>query len=329
MDSRSSARTGGSREHLVGEYLDRVAAHDVVGARTLVLTELATDDGLSVLIDEILVPAMAEVGDRWYDGRWSPAQEHVASGITESTLSAASVRTRRRRPTADAPTAVLVCPRGEDHVLPARFAGELLVEAGADVIVVGLPVPDRDLAQFLVETRPSALVVSCTEPLALPGVRAAVAAAHRVGVAALVGGAGLGPDAHRAAAVGADGWAPRAEDAVRLLRIWRAQPPVLATARPEDPEVAVLRDLPAGFVGDALDPEADHARAAVDKVLRALACSLLGDDERLVGQTVAWIRGLFDARGIPIALLDEALAATVNALGDRGLPHARALLAAV
>ena len=327
MDSRSSARTGGSRENLVGEYLDRVAAHDVVGARALVLTELAGDDGLSVLIDEILVPAMAEVGERWFDGRWSPAQEHVASGITESALSAASVRTRRRRPTADAPTAVLACPRGEDHVLPTRFAGELLIEAVADVIVVGLPVPDRDLSQFLVETRPSALVVSCTEPLALPGVRAAVVAAHRVGIPALVGGAGLGSDARRAVAVGADGWARRAEDAVRLLRAWREQPPALATARPEDPEVAALRDLPAGSVGDGLGPEADQARAAVDKVVRALACSLLGDDERLVGETVTWIRGLFDARGIPVTLLDEALEATVDALDVRGLPQARELLA--
>ena len=326
MDSRSSTRSGGSRAHLVGEYLDRVAAHDVVGARALVLTELAVDDGLATVIDELLVPAMAEVGDRWYDGRWSPAHEHVACGITESALTAASVRTRSRRPAAGAPTAVLVCPRGEEHVLPARFAAELLVEAGADIIVLGLPVPDPDLAGFLREARPSAVVVSCTEPLALPGVRSAVAAAHGVGVPALVGGAGLGPDARRAAAVGADGWAQRPEDAVHQLRTWREARPALATARPEDPEVAALRALPADVVAGALDVEADRPRLVVDLVLRALACSLLADDERLVRDVVAWIRGLLDARGTPMAVLDDVLAVIDDALDARHLPQARRLL---
>lgn len=326
MDSRSSTRTSGSREHLVEQYLERVAAHDVVGARTLVLTRLAIDDGLSLLIEQVLVPAMAEVGDRWFDGRWSSAQEHIASGITESVLSAASVRTRSHRPAPDAPTAVLVCPRGEEHVLPARFAGELLVEAGADVIVLGLPLPDTDLSGFLVEVHPCALVVSCTEPLALPGVRAAVSAAHSVGVPALVGGAGLGPDGRRAAALGADGCARRAEDAVRLLRAWREQPPELAHARPENPEVAALRDLPAG-PGDVLGSETGRGQAVVDMVLRALTSALLGDDERLFTDRVTWVRGLFDARGTPLGLLDDALSAADHALIGQDVPQARRLLA--
>jgi methanogenic corrinoid protein MtbC1 len=325
MDRRSSARSGGSREHLVGEYLERVAAHDVVGARTLVLTELAPDEGLSTLIVELLAPAMAEVGDRWYGGRWSASQEHVASGITESALSAASVRTRSRRPAPDAPTAVLVCPRGEEHVLPARFAGELLVEAGADVITLGLPVPDQDLADFLVEVRPSALVVSCTEPLAIPGVRAAVAAAHKAGVPALVGGAGLGEDGRRAAALGADGWALRSDDVIPVLRAWRERPPELARVRPESPEVAALQDLQGS--GDGLGVETERGRALVDVVLRALASALLGDDERLFTDKVTWIRGLFETRGTPLTVLDDAFSAADDALGDRDVPQARRLLA--
>ena len=325
MDSRSSTRGGGFNKHLVEEYLGRVAARDVVGARTLVLARLDSDDGLTALIDELFVPAMAEVGDRWYGGRWSASQEHVASGITESALSAASVRTRSRRPAPDAPTAVLVCPRGEEHVLPARFAGELLVEAGADVIALGLPVPDQDLADFLVEVHPSALVVSCTEPLAIPGVRAAVAAAHKAGVPALVGGAGLGEDGRRAAALGADGWARRSDDAIPVLRAWRERTPELASIRPESPEVAALRDLQGS--GDVLGVETERGRALVDVVLRALASALLGDDERLFADKVAWIRGLFEARGTPLTVLDDAFSAADDALGGRDVPHARRLLA--
>ena len=326
MDSRSSTRRGGSSEHLVEEYLQRVAAHDVVGARTFVLARLDSDDGLAALIAGLFVPAMAEVGDRWYGGRWSAAQEHVASGITESALSAASVRARSHRPAHDAPTAVLACPRGEEHVLPARFVGELLVEAGADVIALGLPVPDQDLAGFLAEVRPCALVVSCTEPLALPGVRAAVSAAHSVGVPALVGGAGLGPDDRRAAALGADGWARRVDDAVHVLRTWREQTPELASARPENAEVTALLAHPAR-AGDVLGAESDRGRAVVGVVVRALTSALLSDDERLFTDRVTWIRGLFHARGTAPTVLDDALTAADDVLRDQDVPQARRLLA--
>lgn len=324
MDDWSGTGRGGTRAHLVEDYLDRIAARDVIGARRLVLSELAEDEGLSALIDELLVPAMAEVGDRWYDGRWNPALEHIACGITETALSAASVRTRSSRPTTDAPTAVLVCPRGEEHVLPARFVGELLVEAGADVIVLGLPVPDAALADFLVESRPSALIVSCTEPLALSGVRAAVAVAHRVGVPALVGGAGLGPDGRRAASVGADGWAEEPDGALQLLRAWRDEVPVLAATGPEHPEVVELRKLPTGSISDGL--AADEARTVVELVVRALACSLIGEDERLLRDTVTWVRGLLHRRGTPSAVVDSALEMTGAALRQRGLVRAHELL---
>ena len=248
----TSGPATGTEGGRVQEYLDLTAAHDVGGARALVLSELeAGGDSVGRVIDDLLVPAMAEVGARWYDGRWSAAQEHVACGITERALVAVSVRVRSRRPEADAPTVVVGCPRGEAHVLPARFTSELLSEAGADVIVLGLPVPDEDLADYLSESRPTALVLSCTEPRALVGVRDAVAAAHRVGCPVLVGGAGLGPDDQRARALGADGWAGGVGQAVAVLRRWRLQPPELAPAPQEDREVVALQRLHDSFIEDA------------------------------------------------------------------------------
>jgi B12 binding domain len=98
MNTRVNAPVDGPESGQVGAYLDLVASRDVGGARTLVLSELSVGDGgLARVIDELLVPAMSEVGTRWYDGRWNAAQEHVACGITESALHAASVRARSRR----------------------------------------------------------------------------------------------------------------------------------------------------------------------------------------------------------------------------------------
>lgn len=342
MGTRVDGPADGPEIGLVGEYLDRLAAHDVRGARELVLAALvAGGDGLTRVIDELLVPAMAEVGSRWYDGRWNAAQEHVASGITEGALSAASVRARSRRPPPDAPHVVLACPRGEDHVLPARFAAELLVEAGADVILLGPAVPDPDLAGFLAETRPCALVLSCTEPLALPGVRDATATAHEVGIPVLGGGTALGPDARRSRVLGADAWARGPAEAVPLLRAWRDRPPALAEAAPEDPEVAALGQLRDSFFDEVLaavvrrtaavagyrERELQQARSDLRLIVSSLACAMLCADDLLFTDYVAWGRGLLDARGVQAVVLDESLAVIDNALGA-DFPRAHRLLSA-
>ena len=336
------ARVNGTASGRVAEYLDRVTARDVRGARGLLLSEVsARGDGLVEAIDELLVPAMAEVGARWYDGRWSAAQEHVASGITDSALTVASVRARRRRPPPDAPHVVVACPRGEAHVLPARFAGELLAAAGVDVITLGASVPEQDLAAFLAEAAPGALVLSCTEPLALPGVRDATKAAHAVGIPVLAGGAGLGPDDRRARAVGADGWAGRPAEAVPLLWRWREEPPAFAAPAAEDREVAALRRLRDFFFDDVLtalvhrhpavrdygERAMDQARGDIRLVVAALSCALLATDDRLFTDYVTWSRGLLTRRGIGDDVLAESLAVFDDALGP-GFPGAHRLLAA-
>lgn len=59
------ARVDGTASGQVAEYLDRVTARDVRGARGLLLSEVTSrGDGLVEVIDELFVPAMAEVGVR-------------------------------------------------------------------------------------------------------------------------------------------------------------------------------------------------------------------------------------------------------------------------
>lgn len=342
MVERGSGPGGGPGAGRVEEYLDHVGSHDLGAARALALSGLASGADLVRVIEELLVPAMAEVGARWYDGRWNAAQEHVASGITENVLSAATVRARTRRRPAGAPTAVMACPGGEAHVLPARFAAELLVESGVDVIVLGLPVPVRDLAAFLTESRPCALILSCTEPLALPGARDAIAAAHRVGVPVLVGGAGFGPDGRWGRAVGADAWARRPDEATAPLRAWRDESPAFAELGPVDAEVAALHRLRDSFVDHVLHTlvyrvpavgryggqQVQRAHSDVKLVIAALSSALLVKDDRLFTERVAWTRGLPETRRARAIVLDESLTVIAEELGH-GFPGAHRMLAAV
>jgi methanogenic corrinoid protein MtbC1 len=322
----------------IDHYLALAATRELRAARELVMGQLGESGrGLGVVIETLLVPAMTETGARWYDGRWNAAQECLASGLTDSVLSAASVRARMRPPPL-APTVVLMPPAGDDHQLPARLGGELLAEAGADVIALSVPPPDRDLVSFLADVRPSALMVTCTWPMALPGVRDAAVLAHRAGVPVMVGGAGLGPDDRRARALGADAWAPTALDALPLLRAWREHLPSLATAPPPDHEVGALNRLPAEAYTRAVDElarrghqvatagEAAQVRADLRLTVDALASAVLSGDDRLFTEFLDWTRGLLAARRVSAAALPDGLAALRGVLGPE-FPVSHRLLA--
>jgi methanogenic corrinoid protein MtbC1 len=326
----------------VRRFLELAAAREVRAARELVLEYLAeSGDDMVALIQQLLAPAMVETGARWYDGRWNAAQEHLASGLTDGVLSAASVRLRRGRPPVGAPSVVLACPRGEDHLLAARFAGELFAELGVDVITLGPPLPDPDLHAFLAAVRPDALVVSCTWPLALHGVRDLVVVAHRAGVPVLVGGAALGADDRRAEAIGADGWAPELADSLPLLRAWSARRPnTLASPRPNT-EAEALRRLPSSVLEDAViqlpeqqrelltyDAEPAYLLPNVRQVVGALSTANLVEDDKVFLDFVDWARGLLTQRGYDDRSVRARLTAVETALAA-GYPHARRLLEAV
>lgn len=219
------------------DYFRALEAADPVAAEDVVLRLL--DDGVSVeaIAEHVVVPAQIRVGALWAERRWSVADEHTATAVTEAALAALQAATLRRRPAVpDArPHTAMVCAEGEWHSLPARVVALVAGAGSARVTMLGPSVPADHLARRLLAGDVDLLALSCTLPTNLIGAARSIAAAHEAGVPVVVGGRAFGTSAARAVAIGADGWAANAV----ALREWT---PRLDHTSAEIPPEAVWLD---------------------------------------------------------------------------------------
>jgi len=113
--------------------------------------------GPSAFAREVAAPLVAEVGDRWADGRTGIAQEHLVSGALRSLLGAAL------QPTASSqigPRIVFATPSGERHELGLLMAALTALGAGANPIYLGCDVPVDDLIGAVAESDAAGLALS-------------------------------------------------------------------------------------------------------------------------------------------------------------------------
>jgi len=322
------------------EFLNILADGDPRAAARLANRLVNAGVPLSSVVLDLLAPAQVEVGRRWQVADWTVAHEHAATAATDAALAAAVLYGGSRHEFAPhGPTLVVACAEGEWHTMPSRMAAEVLTAAGLRVTLLGPSLPAAHLQTYLTMVQPTALGLSCTLPLNLPGARRCVLAAHEVGVPVIAAGRAFGVDGRRARAVGADCWEPPLTAIPHLLAGWQQEPPVLRTPVPEPVETSRLDTLGPGFVHAVVDelirarPEVagydkrqlERTREDVDYIRRFLSCALLIDDSTLFTDFVSWLRDLLAARGVARDVLVDSLRAIYRELGD-GLPATRALL---
>jgi len=310
-----------------GDYLRALTRQDRSAAVDVATRAADAQPSIADVIELLLAPAQTEVGLRTQRDDWSIADEHAATAITEVVLGALSLRLP-----APLPRRAVVCattPAGEWHGLAARMVAEGLRARGWDAMYLGSDVPDDHLRRFLTRIRPSALLLSCSMTTALPQLARSVDAAADAGVPTIVGGAGCGPDDHRARAVGANAWAPDTVTADALLRRWidegTAPPPARRGSIPADyleliGRRTALVDRLAGRAAVALTPA--HARPQQAnrqigaQLVDAVAASLFVDDPRLLDEHVDWLVEMLDARGVPAGAVWGLLDVLHDAVAD-------------
>jgi methanogenic corrinoid protein MtbC1 len=322
----------------VERFVDHLARRD---RRSAVRQALGLSDaGASVrdLVQGLLGPAQAEVGRRWETNRWSVADEHAATAITDAVLAALAWRIEAAE---DQGHVVVTCGEGEWHSLPARMVAEVLRTHGWLVTFLGASTPADHLRRFVAEVGAVGVVVSCSVPIFLGGALRSVQAAQSADVPVLVGGRAFGPDELRARRLGADGWAPDAGGAARLLGGWRQQRPAagkrpagmrdaepleLEASRPELVEAA-MSELFLRFPALAGYSQAQLARTREDLgyILQFLEAALLTDDPRIfLDEFLPWLTGVLTSRGLPAAVVAVGLEA-LGAVLD-GFPRGRELI---
>ena len=128
------------------------------------------------VFDGLLRDAMTLVGERWKSGRWSVAEEHLASQTLIRALD--RIRPEQGPESRVGPLAVLAGVAGEQHAFGLACLDQVLRDQGWTVANLGPDVPAADLAQFLARNHADLLALSASLPEREPAVRDAIAAAR-------------------------------------------------------------------------------------------------------------------------------------------------------
>jgi MerR family transcriptional regulator, light-induced transcriptional regulator len=173
---------------------------DEPGAQT-VLDRLLTDFTVEMVLRDVLLPYLHELGERWEHGAVSVAQEHFASHVLRGRMAGLARGWGNGR----GPQALLACPPGERHDLALLAFGIVLSRSGWRVGYLGVDTPMLDLIQVTSGLRPSIVVLAATTPerfaavvpelssraamapLAIAGAGATKDLAHSIGARLLTG----------------------------------------------------------------------------------------------------------------------------------------------
>jgi methanogenic corrinoid protein MtbC1 len=155
------------------------------------LQSAVAERGRASAFDGLLRDAMSLVGERWRSGRWSIAEEHLASQTLIRALE--RIRPPQGPESRVGPLAVLAGVAGEHHGLGLACLDQVLSDQGWSVANLGPDVPPADLARFLARNHATLLALSASSSDREPAVRDALAAARaaRTGatLAIMLGGA--------------------------------------------------------------------------------------------------------------------------------------------
>lgn len=117
----------------------------------------------SRVINEIITPAMIEIGKGWKEGRISIAGEHMASIVFEqkivSLLDASQVYSQA---TSGSRSALCACFPAEDHKMGILSIAYHLASHGFPVIFLGNALPFKDLEYAINNIRPASVWLSVT-----------------------------------------------------------------------------------------------------------------------------------------------------------------------
>ena len=180
---------------LSGDLRQALDAFDEPAAQA-VLDRLVSDLSLTAVLRDVVLPYLAELGERWERGTASVAQEHFATNVIRGRLAGLA----RGWGNGHGPRAVLACPPGELHDLALMVFGIVLNRNGWRIDYLGMSTPVEELTRTVDARHPDLVVLAATLPENLEPLAAQLTALARRAPLAL---AGAGATPQIAGAVGA------------------------------------------------------------------------------------------------------------------------------
>jgi DNA-binding transcriptional MerR regulator/methylmalonyl-CoA mutase cobalamin-binding subunit len=159
LASHSSKSPGDShvdQPRLVDELLSAIVSHDRIEFEKR-LSRLAAVLPVEDLVFSLLLPAMRDLGDRWFRGEFSVGQEHLVSAGFRNFIGSLL---RFFPVPANAPSITIATLSGERHEFGALLCAVLAASRGIDCNYLGADTPPADIAAIARETGSSVVGIS-------------------------------------------------------------------------------------------------------------------------------------------------------------------------
>jgi methanogenic corrinoid protein MtbC1 len=181
------------------------------------------DRGIPYLYEQVVQPALVEVGALWYANRLTVADEHLATATAQSAIASLYPDVPWPARGANAPRSVVACVEGDRHAIGARMVADLLALDGWAELFLGADTPLDALVSKVAAIQPALVGLSITLPHLVPCASEGIERLKdRVpGVRVIVGGRALARLAEPLRALPADAWARSATGAVDAARSWK------------------------------------------------------------------------------------------------------------
>lgn len=212
-----SDRNGAPRDDLERRYL--VTVLEGRGEAAIELVREAAEGGTAVAeLYGLVSRTQAEVGRMWQRGEISVAEEHYASRVAEDVV--ARLRPRLAQAPRNGKRALVTTVGGELHDLGARVVSDHLWAAGWDTLFLGGNTPGADVVRGVGDFDAHLLGISMSVALHVRATADLITAVKeaRPDLPVLVGGRPFATSPELWRAIGADGCAASASEAVEVAR---------------------------------------------------------------------------------------------------------------
>jgi DNA-binding transcriptional MerR regulator len=158
----STARSGGGNVIALpgggplARGLARAAQALDIEACQQILAEALTDLGVVQAWEDVMVPVLGAVGERWRDTGRGVEIEHALSGAVQDSLSS---WIRGLAPSTEGRAVILACAPGDQHSLPLWAVSAALAEQGVGARILGANLPEDALSNAVRRLGPAAVLV--------------------------------------------------------------------------------------------------------------------------------------------------------------------------
>ena len=157
---RATNRRRGDKIFSSSEYLNALVAGCEEAVANILINAHFDGKSLTEIFDELVCPAMRQIGELWFKGEISITQEHLAT----RTVSNALYKLRHILPVPKMTDKLAMCcaVEGDFHELPTHLAQMTFENEGWEVMNFGANTPLYSLAEEVLQHSPDIICISAT-----------------------------------------------------------------------------------------------------------------------------------------------------------------------